>query len=203
MRSKIIIIGAGENGMIARNILIQCYKEYDFIGFLDDKLSGEGVVGKIIDCNKYIKNCYFFVSVGNNFKRSEIINFIKTQDGKFLNAIHSKAFIEEGVNLGVNIMVGANSYININTSIEDGVFVNNGCIVEHDSQLGFCTHLAPGVIGGGGVQYGNRSFIGLGAVINDHIIIGEDSVVGSGSVVICDVLKNLTVVGVPAKPIIN
>ena len=54
---------------------------------------------------------------------------------------------------------------------------------------------------GGGVKIKKGSFIGLGARINQQLIIEENSIVGSGSVVTKNVKKNSIVAGVPARNI--
>jgi carbonic anhydrase/acetyltransferase-like protein (isoleucine patch superfamily) len=43
------------------------------------------------------------------------------------------------------------------------------------------------------------TYIGMGAIVIDHITVGSHSVVGAGAVVIQDVPDNAVVVGVPAK----
>ena len=44
-------------------------------------------------------------------------------------------------------------------------------------------------------------FIGIGSKINQNIIVGENSIIGSGSVVVKNVKKNSIYAGVPAKQI--
>ena len=71
--------------------------------------------------------------------------------------------------------------------------------MEHDAIIEPFVHLAPGVVTGGSVRVGRGTFIGLRSVINDHITIGERTVVGSGSVVVDDLPAYVTAVGHPAK----
>ena len=42
----------------------------------------------------------------------------------------------------------------------------------------------------GGVQIKRGCFIGIGSKINQNIIVGENSIIGSGSVVVKNVKKN-------------
>jgi acetyltransferase-like isoleucine patch superfamily enzyme len=51
----------------------------------------------------------------------------------------------------------------------------------------------------GGVEIGTGSYIGVGAVIRDHLAIGEGSVVGAGAVVVKPVPANVLVTGLPAR----
>ena len=53
----------------------------------------------------------------------------------------------------------------------------------------------------GGVIVGNDSFIGTNSVVKQGVSIGENVVIGAGSVVIKDVLNNTKVAGNPSKKI--
>ncbi|TMG79986.1 MAG: hypothetical protein E6H74_15400 [Betaproteobacteria bacterium] len=60
-------------------------------------------------------------------------------------------------------------------------------------------HLGPRCIVGGRSRVGCRAFLGLGAIILPGITVGDDAVVGAGSVVTHDVSPGATVAGVPAR----
>lgn len=194
---KVILIGAGENGQVIANIL---KTQYQIIGFLDDAKK-ENVIGKISDFVKYLDKAYFFIAIGNNAFRKKIFQQMKEKGAKFANAIHEKAHLETGVIMGKNVFIGARAYINIHTQIGDNVFINNGCIIEHDNLIKDHCNITPGVITGGKVEIGYASYIGLGACIIDHITIGDNVIIGAGAVVINNIDSNTTAVGVPAKVI--
>ncbi|HEX8026491.1 MAG TPA: hypothetical protein VF484_09810, partial [Candidatus Limnocylindrales bacterium] len=61
-------------------------------------------------------------------------------------------------------------------------------------------HVAPGAVIGGGARIGERSLIGLGANVRDHVTVGAEATVGMGAVVVADVVAGSEVTGVPAKP---
>ena len=196
MHKKIIIVGAGENAAVIKNILKE---QYIIEGFLDDNVKNKQVLGPISWYTKYLQNYLFFVSIGNNSSRFKVFERIKLAGGVFVNAIHKTASLEHDVRLGTNIFIGAQTYINVNTQIGNNVFINNGCIIEHDNVIEEGAHMTPGVITGGGTTVGKRTFVGLGSIINDHIIIGHDTIIGSGSVVINDINSLVSAVGIPAK----
>ena len=82
-----------------------------------------------------------------------------------------------------------------------GVVIGETTIIENDVLI------YQGVtLGGVSLNKGKRhptikanSVIGSGAKILGNIIIGKNSKIGANSVVVCDVPKNCTAVGVPAK----
>ena len=48
---------------------------------------------------------------------------------------------------------------------------------------------------------GEQVYVGAGAVVRDHLEIGDRAVVGMGAVAVKDVPPDMTVVGVPAGPL--
>ena len=80
-------------------------------------------------------------------------------------------------------MISAGTNIIHHASLEQGVFVSNGCNV------------------GAFVRIKENAFVGMGATIimSGPISIGINSIIGAGAVVIKSVEDNLTVVGNPSR----
>ncbi|CAK6476275.1 Serine acetyltransferase [Peribacillus frigoritolerans] len=77
--------------------------------------------------------------------------------------------------------------INQGTRIGENVFIQQGVTLGKKEKDGGC----PTIL--------NNVYIGTGAIILGDIVIGENSNIGAGSVVINDVPPNSTCVGVPGK----
>jgi sugar O-acyltransferase (sialic acid O-acetyltransferase NeuD family) len=75
--------------------------------------------------------------------------------------------------------------------------------VEHDCVIGDFVTLAPGAKVNGSVTIDDHAYIGSGAIIRQGITIGAGAIVGMGAVVTRDVPPGVTVVGNPAKPLIE
>lgn len=194
----VIILGAGEQGKVVKHILE--LSGYSKIKFLDDRLKNDEVIGPLKYINQLTSPQYeFFVAIGDNFLRKKWFLMLG-QNGKYcINAIHPKAYLESSVKLGTNVMVGAFTYLNINTSVGDGVIINTGCIIEHDNAVGSYSQLGPGVVTAGKVIIGEEAFIGMRSTIIDHCKITNGVILGAGSVVINDIDEQGLYVGVPAK----
>lgn len=187
---KIVIVGSGQNGRVVKGILSH-NSGYQVIGFLDYKASGPDILGKVEDFHRFL-DCFFFAATGNPKWRKEDYELLQAGGARFTNAIHPRAFIEDGVQIGENVMVGAMTYLNVGTKIGNNCIINNGCIVEHDCQIGDNCNINPGVVMGGGVVIGDNCFVGLGAKLRDHISIGSGTTIGMGTIVLKDVLANTT-----------
>ncbi len=60
-------------------------------------------------------------------------------------------------------------------------------------------HIAPASAIAGNTKIGKQAFIGLNATVIQGLNIGVDVIIGAGTVVVKDVVKNSTMVGNPAK----
>ena len=102
-KKKIVIIGAGDNGFVVKNIF-KLRGDCEVLGFLDDKQKGRHILGKLADYKKFHKKGYlFFISIADVGIRKDIFNKLKKQGVRWANAIHPRAFIEKGVAIGVII----------------------------------------------------------------------------------------------------
>ena len=75
--------------------------------------------------------------------------------------------------------------------------------IGHDSSIGADSVLSSGVTVCGNCTIGERSFIGVNVPIKEIISIGNDSIIGIGSVVIRDIPDNVIALGNPARPMKN
>jgi putative colanic acid biosynthesis acetyltransferase WcaB len=73
--------------------------------------------------------------------------------------------------------------------------------IGDDVTLRHCTTLGSKTAGGKGPKLGDRVNVGCNTVIIGEIHIGDDAVIGAGSVVTSDVASGELVVGNPARPL--
>ncbi len=119
---------------------------------------------------------------------------------------HNKKMIKHygAVVIGDDVFIGPSCVINRGT-IDDTV-VGSGCKIDafcniaHNVELGPKSSLISGASIYGSVKTGENVYI-ASALIKNQLKLGDNVVVGMGSVVLKDLESDVTVAGVPAKPI--
>ena len=79
--------------------------------------------------------------------------------------IHPQAQVSVNASLEPGVIIMRGAIIQPGASLGLGCIVNTGAIVEHDSNIGAGAHIAPGAIILGSCNIGKTSFIGAGAVV--------------------------------------
>jgi UDP-perosamine 4-acetyltransferase len=141
--------------------------------------------------------------VGDNTARQRLFEAARSIGFEIITSIHPTAIIARQVVLEAGVMIMAGAIINAGTHIDDNVIINTGAIVEHDCYIGAQVHVAPGAVLSGGVRVGEGAHVGAGAVVRQSLTIGARAIIGAGAVVTKDVPADITVVGIPAKPLIR
>lgn len=197
---QLVIIGASGHGKVVADIARR--NEYDKILFLDDDESLEycdsyPIVGK---CTEFINfDCDFIVAIGNAETRQRIHGWLEANGKAVVPLIHPSAVIGENVNIGIGTVVMAGAVINPGTQIGKGCIINTCSSVDHDCVLGDFVHVAVGAHMAGSCTIGERTWIGAGSTVSNNINICADCMIGAGAVVIRDIEKPGTYIGIPAK----
>ncbi|MEP7009659.1 MAG: serine O-acetyltransferase [Acidobacteriota bacterium] len=85
---------------------------------------------------------------------------------------------------GIGLVIGGRTVIGEDCTLLHGVTLGEARFTESDCP-----------------QLGNRVTVGAGAIVLGKIVIGDDAMIGAGSVVLADVGPGTTVAGVPARVI--
>ncbi|WP_158217383.1 NeuD/PglB/VioB family sugar acetyltransferase [Synechococcus sp. MW101C3] len=143
---------------------------------------------------------HLLVAIGANLQRQAITRRLAAclPDVMFPALIDPTAVVAADAHLGAGAVVMAQAHVGAGCELGEGVLVNTRASLDHDSRLDAFASLAPGVIAGGRVWIGERSAIGLGAMLRNDIGIGADTVVGAGSLVLGDLAAGVMAYGAPA-----
>lgn len=199
MNKSVVIIGAGGHGKVIADIVLNSGDLV--IGFLDDgckekNICGFPVLGRISDYVKYKDTSMFVVAIGNAKIREKIVS--ELPDVIWYTAIHPSAVVSKiATNIGCGTVIMANAVINPGTSIGKHCIINTSSVVEHDNIIEDYVHISVSAKIAGTVHIGKRTWIGIGATVKNNIYICSDCMIGAGGVVVKDILKAGTYVGIP------
>jgi acetyltransferase-like isoleucine patch superfamily enzyme len=142
------------------------------------------------------------VKLGTNVRLSKFINLYGCEIGDETK-IGAFVEIQKNASVGKRCKISSHSFLCEGVAIEDNVFIGHGVTFVNDSYPRATTpdgslqteadwHVEPTVVRRG-------ASIGSGATILSNISIGENAIVGAGSVVTKDVPANAIVAGNPAR----
>lgn len=142
-------------------------------------------------------------AIGDNRTRLESLRRALRLGFRALSVVDPSAVLVDGPAdaPGDGCFVGPGVHVGTGVRMGTAALLNTGCIVEHDAVLGDGVHVGPGAILAGNVTVAEGAFVGAGATVRDGVRIGTWAVIGAGAVVTRDVPGDVTVAGVPARPI--
>ena len=205
----VLVVGAGGHARVCIEALTD--SGFRVLGCLNsDGAAAPGlpcpVVGRDVDLAAVAAELgvvNVFVAVGDNQARSIATRRACAAGLTPVNAVSRFAMVSPAASFGVGVAVLAGAVVSASATVADGVILNTRCSIDHDVRIGAFAHVAVGVSVAGGVTIGSRALLGVGASVVPLRTIGADAVVGAGAVVVHDVDEGVTVVGVPARPLVR
>jgi acetyltransferase-like isoleucine patch superfamily enzyme len=142
------------------------------------------------------------VKLGKDVKLSKFINLYGCEvgDGTKIGAFVE---IQKNATVGKNCKISSHTFVCEGVTIEDGVFIGHGVMFINDSY--------PRAVTEGGQMQTEADWkvehtvikkgasVGSGSTILANVTVGENALVGAGSMVTKDVPPNAIVAGNPAK----
>lgn len=209
---NLIIIGAGGMGRAIYNIAIGCNGygfEFTVKGFIDDdihQLDGfEGYPPMLdtIDNYRIEPEDVFCCSIGDVPTKVRCCEKILAKGGKFITLVHSLARVCNNVKLGEGCIVAPFCLVDCDTTVGKMSLLQSDAVIGHDCVIGEYARIDTHVTCVGGVKIGDRVTIHTSAVLNHKVIVEDDAIVGACSFVIRKVKAGTTVVGNPAKKLME
>lgn len=210
---KLIIIGAGGFG---REILswiedVPGYgKQYIFSGFLDDNQDAlinynynTSIIGTIKEHQPKQDELFVMGIASPTTKKMEIVELYEKRGGKFISLIHPTVLTGKNVSIGRGCVICPNVIFTCDINIEKFVTVNVCSAIGHDVVIGAGCTLYSFVNLNGFVRLGKGVEIGSHGSVLPKVSIGNFAKIGAGSLVVKSVKEKTTVMGVPAKKIID
>lgn len=124
---------------------------------------------------------------------------------KKINKVNGKVNIERKANFGTNIVMGNNSGIGINSYVQNDVTIGSNVMIGPDVLIYTINHsykkenvlIIKQGVNKKKVKIGDNVWIGTRVIILPGVTIGNNVVIGAGSVVTKDIPDNVLAVGNP------
>lgn len=162
---------------------------------------GEGLDEERLHCKELLFD-YNNTRPSESIKRKEMLKNILGKCGENI-------WIEPTLQMayGKNTYIGENFYANFNLVIVDDfdVYIGDNVMIAPNVTITPTGHPVDPTLRKGGMQFsipvkiGNDVWIGANVVILPGVTIGDNSVIGAGSIVTKDIPSNVVAVGNPCK----
>ena len=204
LSKNVVIIGYSGHAYVVADIALE--NQHNLVGYTEKSIVkknpfnlnyyGNEQKNDFFDKNKDVN---YLIGIGDNKIREKIYNLILVKDLDIITLISQSASISKSASIGNGTFVNRNVSINAFVKVGKNAILNTACIIEHDCEILDSVHIAPGAVLAGNVFVGERSFIGANSFIKQGIKIGNDAIIGAGTVVLSDIPDGRKIVGNPSR----
>src|SRR5690554_750014 len=209
MKNKeIYILGVGYNTIVYIDLAESCGYKITGLYHYNDERTDELIHNhKIIDSNmnllkkKSLKGMSFAISVGDNNIRTDLANKIREKGGDLPTLIHPTAVVSKYSKIEQGVVIQANSVVQADALIQQDTVISSNVSIAHNSLIGKGCYLAFNSIIGAYIKVQDLVFVGQSAAIVSGKLnfVGQNAIIGAGSVILHDVEPYSIVAGNPAK----
>lgn len=202
MSDKIGIIGFGSVGkQLYMTLLENNYVDDQLFIFADDIVPDSGKQRFLFQDFKReeFKDLKFIPALGYLSKnlRYDTLNYLIENKLNIFSFIHPTAYVSKNAKIGHGVIIYPLCNIDQGAIVEDGCILLNSCIVAHDTKIGKCSYLGPGVCLSGCIDIGELTFIGTSATIANNVHVGKNSMIAMGTCLTKSIEDNSCVIGNP------
>lgn len=191
-KKRLILIGGGGHCRSCIDVIEQEAK-YEIAGIVDmpekigSKVLGYPIIGSDNDMHDIAKNyANFFITIGHLTDVSNRIKVFNILRGLKVNLpiiISPLAYISSHALVDSGSIIMHHSIVNSGASVGKNTIINSKALIEHDAIIGNHCHISTGAIINGGVEVGDMTFYGSGAVSKQNTKIPERSFIKANSLV--------------------
>jgi len=207
---NIVIYGSGGLGRglidLINSINSSSEVKWNLLGFIDEnevnEINDYRSLGDINYLLNYTDNLNVVLAFGNPSVKEKVYEALKENVYLcFPNLIHPSVEISPYSKLGKGNIISNGVSLSTNIHINDFNLIHYNCSIGHDVLIGSYNSIFPLAAISGYTSLANGIEVGTTAAIIPDKTIGDNAVIGAGSVVIEDVDEGRTVVGVPGREI--
>lgn len=206
---KLVIYGAGE---LARMFLAELLRSklYEVAAFTvdekyidTDKVMGLPLLPFETVETRYAPDEYAMVALcGYKSMRARRAMYLRAKEKGYplINYVSPDAVVDFGVEFkGDNNIVMANAVIGFDSVFGSNNIIRQNVYLGHEATVGDDNIISSACCIGGKSTIGSLNYLGLSVTCRDHAVIGNECLIGMGSVVTKPIDDYATAYGVPAK----
>ncbi|MBO5453721.1 MAG: hypothetical protein J6A69_07120 [Clostridia bacterium] len=144
--SKLLILGAGNYGYVAREVALSLNK-YSNIDFLDDK--NPEAIGKFNDYNLFAgRYSDAFVAIGNPSVRKELFSKLSNAGFNMVKLLSPESYVSPSAIIKNGCIVEPKAVVNTEALINEGCLICAGAIINHNCCIGEFSQIDCGAVVG-------------------------------------------------------
>ena len=196
LKEDLILIGGGGHCRSCIDV-IEMEGKFTIRGIVDQKesldetLTNYPLLGREEDLAELVKSCNnFLVTIGQIRSPEPRIRLFERlkQFGMTLPIIVSPlAHISRQAVLGEGTIIMHHALVNAGAHVGRNCIINTKALIEHDAVIEDHCHISTTAVVNGAAKVQRSSFIGSNAVLREHVVVGEESIVGAGVSVLHDI----------------
>jgi len=208
---KVVIWGATGQALVVEDIL-RLRDECEIVGYLDNLnphrkgddcgatvLGGEEALDGLLQSGV----THMILAFANGPAKLKLAQAIKARGFTLINAIHPSACIARTAAIGAGTVIRAQVAVGPQTRIGENCLLGYGATISHDCTIGDGVHIGSGANIAGGTRIGRNAWVAMGVNVIDRRIVGKNTTVGAGSLVLENLPDNVIAYGSPAKTVRN
>ena len=107
--------------------------------------------------------------------------------------------IEDNVSIGTNVSILKGMLED--TTIGSGTKIGSNVSIGHSVQIGKNCYISSGVTIGGACIIEDNTWLAVGCTLKDHVNVGQNTMIGTGAVLMKDALPDSLYLGNPARKV--
>ena len=192
-KEDLILIGGGGHCRSCIDV-IEMDGRFAIRGIVDEKealdptLMDYPLLGREDDLSNLSKSYHnFLVTIGqikSPEPRIRLFTYLKQLGMTLPIVVSPLAHVSRLAVLGEGTIIMHHALVNAGASVGRNCIINTKALIEHDAVIEDHCHISTAAVVNGGAKVQCCSFIGSNAVLREHIVVAEKSIVGAGVTVL-------------------
>lgn len=208
MNNKVYVLGIGHNSIAMIELAEDCGFDIAGLYHYNSDRVGEDYFGfKIQGCTEELlkketlEGMNFLLTMGDNILRTQLYNKIISKGGNVPSMIHPSATVSKRSQLGDGVLIMPQSVVQADVRIGDNSIVTLNSTISHSTTIGNNCFISGHSLIGAYVNMGDSCWVGQSCLVVSGEVksIGNNSILGAGSVLRNDMRPDCLYLGNPAR----